>query len=108
MWGCHFRLSNFRRCGDSQAAEEAHVDSFATKIPLPWSLSGMILALNNRTARAGTESGARGGAPEKPGPKPGQRPGFSHAARPLAGAEVLVAAGGHYPGEVGEEKNNWK
>ena len=47
--------------------------------------------------------GQGGGAPEKPGPKPGQRPGFSHAARPLAGAEVLVAVGGPYPGEVGEE-----
>ena len=23
MWSCHFRLSNFRRCEDSQAAEEA-------------------------------------------------------------------------------------
>ena len=64
----------------------------------------MILALNNRTARAGTESGARGVAPEKPGPKPGQRPGFSQAARPLAGAEFLVAVGGPYPGEVGRKK----
>ena len=38
--------------------------------------------------------------------KPGPKIRKDQAARPLAGAEVLVAVGGPYPGEVGEEKKN--
>ena len=35
----------------------------------------------------------------KPSPKPGEKPGSGPAARPLTGAEVLVAVGGRRRGE---------
>jgi len=49
--------------------------------------------LKNRTGCADRESEEGRGEREEPGPKPG----FSQAARPLAGAEVLVALGGPSP-----------
>ena len=44
------------------------------------------------------------GCRTKPGPKSGQKPGAARFARPLRGAEVLVAVRGPSPGEGGGKK----
>ena len=51
----------------------------------------------------GREGGGSGGE-TKPGPKPVEKPGAARFARPLRGAEVLVAVRGPSPGEGGGKK----
>ena len=51
----------------------------------------------------GREGGGSGGG-TKPRPKPGPKTGAARFARPLRGAEVLVAVRGPSPGEGGGKK----
>ena len=52
----------------------------------------------------GGREGGGDGTGTKPGPKPGPKSGKNQAARPLRGAEVLVAVRGPSPGKGGREK----
>ena len=56
----------------------------------------------------GGRGGGGGGTGTKPGPKPGpksgKKPSAARFARPLGGAEVLVAVRGPSPGEGGGKK----
>ena len=92
-------INNFRRCANSQVAEEPHVDSYLQRESLySWNL---FIMFNIKWLLGG---GGWGGEKirEEMRPQTLRRP----VARPLGGAEVLVAVRGPSPGERGGKKNS--